>query len=120
MAELIVGFFSNSDNINEIRELRQLGVEWPNLTDQLAQADKTDGDLTGNTYVITGKFEGISRDEIAARLGARGGKVTGSVSKKTTALICGEAAGSKLSKAKKLAVPIIDAAGLQALIGDLL
>ena len=119
MAELIVGFFSNNDNSNEIRELRQLGVEWPNLTDQLAQADKTDGDLTGNTYVITGKFEGIGRDEIAARLVARGGKVTGSVSKKTTALICGEAAGSKLSKAEKLAVPIIDAAGLQALIGDL-
>lgn len=119
MAELIVSFFANNDNVNEINELRRVGVEWLDITDQLAQADNSDADLAGNTYVITGKFEGIGRDEIAARLVARGGKVTGSVSKKTTALICGEAAGSKLSKAEKLEIPIVDAAGLQALIGDL-
>ena len=63
--------------------------------------------LTGQTYVITGSFEAYTRDELAEQLRARGAKVASAVSKKTTGLIAGEKAGSKLSKAQSLGVPII-------------
>lgn len=116
MAELIVNFFSLKHNIDEIGNLRLAGVNWDAEADSSGQAGADQTSLSGNTYVITGKFTDLGRDEIAATLQSRGAKVTGSVSKKTTALICGEAAGSKLGKAEALGIPIIDESQLLNLL----
>ena len=72
--------------------------------------------LTGHTYVITGTLPSLSREQAQALLEQAGAKVAGSVSKKTTALIAGEAAGSKLEKAMSLGVPVLDEAGLMQLV----
>ncbi len=74
--------------------------------------------LAGLTFVITGTLEGLSRDEAKAALEANGAKVTGSVSKKTSALLAGEAAGSKLAKAEELGVTVIDEPTLQRLLAE--
>jgi len=115
MAELIVEFFKSKSNLKEIKKLQAAGIHWGVAAD--SAAIEGDDSLSGSTYVISGKFEGLSRDDITAALKAKGAKVTGSVSKNTTALVCGEAAGSKLAKAEKLGIEIIDEAGLQALLG---
>lgn len=72
--------------------------------------------LEGMTFVITGTLPALSRDEAAALIQAHGGKVTGSVSNKTDYLLCGKDAGSKLTKAQQLGVPIIDEAALRSMI----
>ncbi len=115
MAALIVEFFNNRDNTDEIKRLVDSGIHWPKEDDAKAAAP-TDDRLAGKTFVITGKFEGMSRDEISAAIKAKGGKVTGSVSKNTSVLICGEAAGSKLAKAEALGVEIVDEKGLESLL----
>ena len=114
MAALIVDFFSNKQNTDEVKRLVAAGIVWP--SEDAAPEASGEQDLAGRTFVITGKFEGLSRDDISASLKARGAKVTGSVSKNTSALICGEAAGSKLAKAEALGVEIIDVEGLQKLL----
>lgn len=114
MAALIVDYFGNSQNTKELEKLIACGIHWP--ADVIAEDAKTDDSLAGSTFVITGKFEDISRDEISAALKGKGAKVTGSVSKNTTALICGEAAGSKLTKAEALGIAVIDEQGLQKLL----
>ena len=115
MAALIVEFFNSSQNMQEIDRLISAGIVWLSTDIEQATAE-TDDRLAGKTFVITGKFEGMSRDEISAALKAKGGKVTGSVSKNTSVLICGEAAGSKLTKAEALGIEIVDEQGLQALL----
>lgn len=115
MAALIVEFFNSAENKNEIKRLTDAGVHWPSEDDSPLEADSNDN-LAGKTFVITGKFADMTRDEISAALKARGGKVTGSVSKNTSVLICGEAAGSKLTKAESLGIEIVDEQGLQALL----
>jgi len=80
---------------------------------QVSDADAT---LAGLTFVLTGSLERLTRDEAAAEIEARGGKVTGSVSKKTNYVVAGESPGSKLTKAEQLGVPIIDEAGFEALL----
>ncbi|HTU99398.1 MAG TPA: helix-hairpin-helix domain-containing protein, partial [Luteitalea sp.] len=74
--------------------------------------------LEGRTIVLTGTLAGMSRDEASERLTALGAKVSGSVSKKTSLVIAGESAGSKLDKARELGVPIGDDAVLEALLAD--
>ena len=114
MAALIVDFFNRSENMQEIERLTGAGIHWQAAADT-AEASVANNDRhAGKTFVITGKFEGMSRDEITAALKAMGGKVTGSVSKNTSVLICGEAAGSKLTKAEALGIEIVDEQGLQA------
>ena len=113
MAALIVDFFASRDNAKEIQALITAGVQWQSTPVPDSSADDS---LAGNTYVISGKFTEMSRDQITAALAAKGAKVTGSVSKKTTALICGEAAGSKLTKAQTLGIDIIDENGLAGLL----
>ena len=68
--------------------------------------------LAGMTLVLTGTLPNLTRDEAKARIEAAGGKVSGSVSKKTSYVIAGEEAGSKLDKAQELKVPVLDEAGL--------
>ncbi len=103
-AESIAEWFSDGANRALVRELRRLGLRFE-IGDELRPVE---GPLTGNTYVITGTLESYSRDEAAAELEAKGAKVSNSVSGKTTGLIVGEEPGnSKLTKARKLNVPLL-------------
>jgi len=87
-----------------IQRLRQHGLFQP----RPQRKKKTGTKLAGLTFVITGALEKFSRDQAKAAIEEAGGKVTGSVSKKTDYLVCGEEAGSKLDNAKKLGVKILD------------
>ena len=112
-AEKIVEWFAEEDNMRLVAELRELGLRF----ESGAEDRPPEGPLTGQTYVITGTLEGWSRDEAQAELEARGAKVTGSVSKKTTGLIAGEEpGGSKLKKAQTSGVPLLDEAALADLL----
>jgi DNA ligase (NAD+) len=103
-AEAIAEWFADEANSRLVEELRALGLRFE-IGDELKPVD---GPLTGKTYVITGTLEGYSRDEAAAQLEAKGAKVVNSVSGKTTGLIVGEEPGnSKLTKARKLEVPLL-------------
>ncbi len=103
-AESIAEWFSDDANRKLVDELRSLGLRFE-IGDELKPVE---GPLTGNTYVITGTLEAFSRDEAAAHLEAKGAKVVNSVSGKTTGLVVGEEPGnSKLTKAKKLEVPLL-------------
>ena len=73
--------------------------------------------LAGKTFVLTGTLPTLSRDDAKAMLEAAGAKVAGSVSKKTSYVVAGEEAGSKLDKARELGVPVIDEGGMRALLG---
>ena len=112
-AEAIAEWFSDEANQRLVAELRDLG-----LTFEAGEAERpVEGPLTGHTYVITGTLERRTREEATEALEARGAKVTGSVSKKTTGVIAGESPGSKLAKAQQAGVPILDEAALDELLG---
>ncbi len=111
VAAHVAGFFAEPHNREVIAGLLAAGIHWEAPV-QPAGAQP----LAGKTYVITGTLEGMTREEAKARLEALGAKVSDSVSKKTTAVIAGEAAGSKLAKAQKLGVPVIDQEGLLDLL----
>jgi DNA ligase (NAD+) len=96
-----------------MRQLESLGVHWPD-TDPMHIAE--DGPLTGKTFVITGTLPDMTRDEAKAMIQKEGGKVTGSVSSKTSYLLAGDNAGSKLTKAEKLGVEVIDLDALRLII----
>ena len=115
VASRIRAFFQEDHNLEVITRLRDSGVVWPE-SDPVVSPD--DGPLAGKTFVITGTLAGMTRDEAKKLIQRAGGKVTGTVSGKTNYLIAGEKAGFKLAKAQKLEISILDAAGLQALIGD--
>ena len=85
-----------------------------------APADNADTTpvFTGKTFVITGTLPSMSRDEAKAYIETRGGKVSGSVSKKTDYLLAGEAAGSKLTKAQTLGIPVLTEAEFLAMLQD--
>ena len=115
VAAQISAYFNNTNNQRLIERLRQLGVVWPEsdvLDDQPAP-------LAGETWVITGTFDTFSRSAIKTQLQNFGAKVAGSVSAKTTRLAAGREAGSKLSKAESLGIPVIDEAGLRSLLEQL-
>jgi DNA ligase (NAD+) len=112
-AEAIAEWFSDDANRGLVDELRQLGLRFE-IGDELKPVD---GPLTGNTYVITGTLEAFTRDEAAAALEAKGAKVGNAVSGKTTGLIVGEEPGnSKLTKARKVEVPLMSEADLVELL----
>ncbi|MCH9693742.1 MAG: NAD-dependent DNA ligase LigA [Gammaproteobacteria bacterium] len=113
VAARIRSFFDEQHNIDVISTLRELGVSWPE-SEPLAPSD--DGPLSGKTFVITGTLPSMTRDEAKERIQLAGGKVTGSVSGKTDYLLAGEKAGSKLTKAEKLGVEVLDEAALLSLI----
>ena len=112
IAESVHEFFSIPENVAVIERLRQAGVmlEEEKLENELPQT------LAGLTFVLTGTLEHFTRDESGAQLKAMGAKVSGSVSKKTSFVVAGEAAGSKLTKAESLGVPVLDEAALQQIL----
>ena len=77
-----------------------------------------EGPLAGQTLVLTGTLPELTREQATERILAAGGRVTGSVSRKTNYVVAGEGAGSKLAQAEKLGVPVIDEAGLVELLGS--
>ena len=115
VASRMQAFFSESHNLDVIRSLKGSGVRWTESEPALIAKD---GPLTGKTFVLTGTLAGMTRDEAKDRIQAAGGKVTGTVSKKTDFVVCGDNPGSKLTKAQKLAVETIDQTGLEKLLGD--
>ena len=115
VASRIRAFFNESHNAEVIQRLRDSGVHWQ---DSKPAATTTDGALAGKTFVLTGTLSGMTRDEAKDRIQALGGKVTGSVSKKTDFVVYGDNPGSKFTKAQKLAVDTIDQDGLEKLLTD--
>ena len=111
VAANVAQFFAEAHNRDTIQHLRDLGVHWANYAAKPAEALP----LAGKTYVITGTLS-RAREDIKADLEALGAKVSGSVSKKTTALIAGENAGSKLTKAQELGVEILGEDSLSVLL----
>ncbi|MBE9609503.1 NAD-dependent DNA ligase LigA [Chitinilyticum piscinae] len=104
-----------SDENGQLQQLDTLRAELlAGLPAQVASA----GVLSGKTLVLTGTLPSLTRDEAQAMIEAAGGKVSGSVSKKTSYVVAGEAAGSKLAKAEELGVPVLDEAGLRALLAE--
>lgn len=112
VASHIFQFFREPHNQKVIDELLHLGIDWP-LVEKASAAEAT---LAGCTYVLTGTLKEMTRDEAKQALQAKGAKVSGSVSAKTTAVIAGEAAGSKLSKAEQLGVKVMSEADLLDLL----
>lgn len=110
-AQCVLNFFSHPQNIELCRRLTEAGL----LTS--ATAKKADDSLGGMTFVLTGTLTTMTRDEASALIKEHGGKVSGSVSKKTTYVVAGEEAGSKLTKARDLGVNVIDEAALLAMLG---
>ena len=102
----IVDFFRNPDNLSIIQALRDAGVSWPDI-DQNAQASQP---LKGQTWVLTGGMDIMSRAEAKDRLQELGAKVAGSVSAKTGQVVAGPGAGSKLTKAQSLDIPVMNEA----------
>jgi DNA ligase (NAD+) len=107
-------FFDQEPNRETIKGLLAAGVVWEKK--QQVSADALP--LLGKTYVVTGSLSQFSRDQVKDKLQALGAKVSGSVSAKTDCLVAGEKAGSKLTKAQSLNVPIIDEAGVIALLSQ--
>jgi DNA ligase (NAD+) len=114
VARSIRTFFDQPHNREVVEQLRAAGVRW----------DEHDGappaatlPLAGKTFVLTGSLPTLTRDEAKALLEAAGAKVAASVSKKTDFVVAGDAAGSKLDKARELGVAVIDEGGLRALLG---
>ncbi len=110
-ARCVLNFFSHPQNIELCRRLTAAGL----VTESTAK--KADDSLAGQTFVLTGTLPNMTRDEASALIKAHGGKVSGSVSKKTSYVVAGEEAGSKLTKARELGVAVIDEAALLAMLG---
>ena len=112
VAQSIHTFFAQPHNRETVEQLRACGVHWDEDTGVAA----TPQTLQGLTFVLTGTLPTLSRDEAKALIESAGGKVSGSVSRKTNYVVAGQEAGSKLDKARELGVPVIDEAALQTLL----
>jgi DNA ligase (NAD+) len=112
-AEAIAEWFSDEENRRLVAELRALGLRF-----EAGEEERpVEGPLTGKTYVITGTLERWSREEARAALEAKGARVADSVSKKTAGLVVGEEPGSKLAKAQRAGVELLDEAAFEKLVG---
>jgi len=114
VAKHVRGFFTEEHNMDVVNALIEQGINWPALTAPSADAQP----LSGLTYVLTGTLSELNRNDAKARLQALGAKVSGSVSAKTDALIAGEKAGSKLTKAQDLGIDVLTEADLIALLSE--
>ncbi|MBD8525344.1 NAD-dependent DNA ligase LigA [Pseudomarimonas arenosa] len=114
VAARIRHFFEQPHNREVIQALRDAGLSWP----EGAPRQTSDGPLAGKIVVLTGALGALTRDQASERLERLGAKMAGSVSKKTSFVVAGEAAGSKLEKARSLGVEVWDEAQLIALLGE--
>ena len=112
VAESVHAFFRQPHNREVVEQLRAVGVTWEE-GEPVAQVPRP---LSGKTVVLTGTLPTLSRDEAKELLEAAGAKVAGSVSKKTSYVVAGAEAGSKLDKAQELGIPVLDEDGLRALL----
>ncbi|WP_290764378.1 NAD-dependent DNA ligase LigA [Aquabacterium sp.] len=117
VAHSIRTFFDQPHNREVVEQLRACGLSWPEH-DGASSIDPATLPLNGKTLVLTGTLPTLSRDEAKALIEAAGGKVAGSVSKKTSYVVAGEEAGSKLDKARELGLTVLDEAGLHALLAQ--
>ena len=113
VAKHLYYFLRQAHNLEVIEQLISAGVHWP----EIQEVDKNELVLLDKTFVITGSFNKLSRNDIKAALQALGAKVAGSVSKKTNTLVAGEDAGSKLAKATELGIEILDEEAVLTLLG---
>ena len=102
IAQSVVKFFSQMDNIREIERLREAGVEFPPVV------QKKEGKLAGKIFVLTGTLKSFARDEAKERIESLGGHVASSVSKNTDFVVAGEDPGSKARKAKEIGITVIN------------
>jgi DNA ligase (NAD+) len=114
IADSVGKFFTNARNQVVVEKLRAAGVNFEGPP--RAEPSPAGASFAGLTFVLTGTLDGFTRDEATAEIVARGGKVTGSVSKKTSYVLAGESPGTKLAKAEQLAVEIIDEARFRELL----
>ncbi|MBS0373497.1 MAG: NAD-dependent DNA ligase LigA [Proteobacteria bacterium] len=110
----VVEFFAESKNVDVLRRLVAAGIQWP----VVGGADEVNQPLLGKTFVLTGTLPNLSRTDAEARIRRAGGKLSGSVSKKTSYVLAGENPGSKLEKARELNVPIIDEVEFKAMLRE--
>jgi DNA ligase (NAD+) len=108
----VVQFFGSKAHQAAIARLREQGVKWPPMPERAATGRR----LSGQTWIVTGTLASMSREEATQALVELGAKVAGSVSKKTSGVVVGTDAGSKLKKAQELAIPVLDEAGFLALL----
>jgi DNA ligase (NAD+) len=113
VAESITEFFGEQRNRDLVENLRAAGLQFT-----APKVVKKQGALTGKTFVLTGTLPTLTREEAKERIEAAGGKVVGSVSSKTHYVVAGEEAGSKLDKAQKLNIPVVDEEGLFAILNS--
>jgi DNA ligase (NAD+) len=111
VASSIYQFFAEPHNLEVVEALRAAGVHW-----REGQVARPAGRLDGKTFVLTGTLPHWTRDDARERIEAAGGKVAGSVSRKTDYVVAGAEAGSKLDKARELKVAVIDEDQLKALL----
>jgi DNA ligase (NAD+) len=114
MGSAIVGYFSEPRNRNTVAALLQAGVKPQGPVAKIASSNT----FAGKTFVLTGTLPTMTREEAGEKIEAAGGKVSGSVSKKTSYVLAGAEAGSKLEKAQQLGVPVIDEAELVRMLAE--
>ncbi|MEM6300819.1 MAG: NAD-dependent DNA ligase LigA [Pseudomonadota bacterium] len=114
VAEHVRRFFSSDVNQSLVRSLQEAGMTWPAVA-----PPSTGGPLLGQTWVVTGRLDTLSRDQAEERIRALGGKTAKSVSKKTSRVLAGPGAGSKLKKAQELDIPVLDESEFTALLNEL-
>jgi DNA ligase (NAD+) len=119
IAQSLQQWFATPANQELLSQLERLSFSLATSDEELAAAAERSAastQLSGQTFVLTGTLPSMSRSEAKALIEAAGGKVSGSVSKKTSYVVAGDEAGSKLSKAESLGVAVLDEAGLRALL----
>jgi DNA ligase (NAD+) len=112
VAESIFNFFNQDKNLATVRRILNSGVQI------IFQTPTKTGDLAGNTFVLTGALESMTRRQAKELIEAAGGKVTSSVSRNTDFVVAGESPGSKLAKAEELGVEILDEAAFKELMSS--
>jgi DNA ligase (NAD+) len=112
LVQSILQFFAEAHNRKVIADLRAAGVHWTETAPRRARAGK----FSGLTFVLTGTLPTLARDDAKALIEEHGGKVAGSVSKKTSYVVAGAEPGSKLDKAGELGVPVLDEQQLKAMV----
>jgi DNA ligase (NAD+) len=113
VAESIRKFFAERHNVQVVEALRRAGVGWS----ETARTRPARGRAVGKTFVLTGTLPDMTREEATALIESHGGKVSGSVSRKTDYVVAGVDPGSKLAKAEELGITILDEAALRKLLG---